>query len=797
MAPGDRRPTDLGLEGDVSDLGLDMHATEFARELSDPAILSASHQSLDDRRRAPKDGRRVSKNTSFPGATPPLEAAQLGGITGPGAAELSAEFVLRVLAPRHSAAVKARLRRECVQTAVDLAGLDKDDLQELGLTMLERSRVLNWARQNFPVATGRSRSGSVELLPDGFPGTPGIEGLIKDSLSRIDLANESSSNSTPVLQRRFSDHGMDRLSGLLEHGREESGSEGLEQDMQHLDEVESQSDFWFRLVADGTQYLRTDVEQVDEALRRGGDSSGQVQFSDLRENLLEKLFDLSPERLKEVYESIDRDSDGKIKKEELREGLHRCELHGLDGALEKVLNVVGRDNGSLRLDEFESVLTRLKLAQLLSTPRFQHQAAAEQLTILDYNSQKVEERKLSLRDYFFGHRRLDFPMRWVHLRHFDLTLLLSLTVKYQLHPLSVEDVIDQAPTKLDRYEGHYFAAIEHLEVIGANNGNDPVKVRGRHVTLFCAGPPHTDTVITVSQADRSFRQDWPGYSENTGTQEDAWLGKLHKRLRAVRSRVRERRSDFLMYEIIDLCTDDIRQVTRVFTARLNWLEERLQKSKLSSEQGKLDWFNEVGIMRLQLAVVSRRLRGLQRILKRLTDDPDLTSVLTGYLQDVADHVNEAYEDANHLGDKCSTLSAAYEHAEDRAQDKIHRENAQAQTLQDERMNKMLFILTILTTIFTPLTFVAGIYGMNFQDMDGHPTIPELLAPHGYFYFMGFTIVYLVISCVGGTWLWRRVSGSIRRDEAVPGRPALAPGNTGSWSNASPTASTSTNYDRLA
>jgi len=529
---------------------------------------------------------------------------------------------------------------------------------------------------------------------------------------------------------------------------------------------------------------------VDELLRRGGEAADQI--NDLRENVLEKLFDLSPERVKEVYEMIDKDSDGKILKEELGEGLHRCELHGLDGALEKVLRVVSSDKGSLQLAEFENVLTCLKLAQLLSVPKFQHQAAAEQLTILDYNGLRVEERKLGLRDFFFGNRSRSFPMRWVHLRRFDLTLMLALTVKYQLHPLSVEDVIDQAPTKIDHYEGHYFVSIEHLENVGPTNGMEPVKVRGRHVTLYCAGPPHLDTVLTVSQADRSFQQDWPGPTDGIGLQEDAWVARLHKRLRAVRSRVRERRADFLMYEIIDLCTDDLRLVTRVYTARLNCLEDQLQKSRLTSEQGKLDWFNEVGVVRLQLAVVARRLRGLQRILRRLADDRDLSSALTGYLQDVADHVNEAYEDAGHLGEKCSTLSAAYEHAEDRAQDKIHRETAQAQMLQDERMNKMLFILTILTTIFTPLTFIAGIYGMNFQDEDGHPTIPELLVPHGYFYFLVFTAVYLVISCIVGVWLWRRVSKGLQESRS-PRRSGPTAG--GAW--AGPPSAINSDYAALA
>jgi len=75
----------------------------------------------------------------------------------------------------------------------------------------------------------------------------------------------------------------------------------------------------------------------------------------------------------------------------------------------------------------------------------------------------------------------------------NLTLLLAMTVKYQLHPLGVEDVIEQCPTRLDRYGDHYFAAIEQLIVTGGADGKTPVVVCGRHTTIFCAGPPHFDS----------------------------------------------------------------------------------------------------------------------------------------------------------------------------------------------------------------------------------------------------------------------------------------------------------------
>merc|ERR1740138_1478132 len=101
--------------------------------------------------------------------------------------------------------------------------------------------------------------------------------------------------------------------------------------------------------------------------------------------------------MSEVYASVDRDADGFLLKDELREGLRRCEIHGLDNALERVLQVVSTsDDGSLQLAAFESMLSRLKLAQLLSLPTFSLRSspsagddAVPTLTVLDYNEHTV------------------------------------------------------------------------------------------------------------------------------------------------------------------------------------------------------------------------------------------------------------------------------------------------------------------------------------------------------------------------------------------------------------------------
>ena len=132
-----------------------------------------------------------------------------------------------------------------------------------------------------------------------------------------------------------------------------------------------------------------------------------------------------------------------------------------------------------------------------------------------------------------------------------------------------------------------------LVVIGGADGKSPVLVRGRHTTISCAGPPHSDTVITIVQPDKSFAKDWPdahlhnsaadwcdvsqNHEDTYSAGEVAWVHKLRKRLKGPRSRVRERKADFLMYEVVDLSTDDLVSVTQAFLSRLRFLEHMLLK----------------------------------------------------------------------------------------------------------------------------------------------------------------------------------------------------------------------------
>eukprot|EP00440_Ansanella_granifera_P037095 gb/GFBE01040255.1/.p1 GENE.gb/GFBE01040255.1/~~gb/GFBE01040255.1/.p1 ORF type:complete len:769 (+),score=160.45 gb/GFBE01040255.1/:1-2307(+) len=672
----------------------------------------------------------------------------------------SAEVVLQALAPHWSASPGAaqKLGREMIASASDLAKLDKDDLRELGLSMAERARVLHWAAGALPAAPS-SMTAVANAVPLNLLSRQTSDHALRPRLGRSfefedagDLLHSSPKRRSTGTQKSTSALSLGWESGST---TATSVSARINAEEQRLDEIECQADFWCSCFTGFGEGDQVPVGKVEGLL-------------DVRENILEAFFDCTPERVREVFASMDNDSDGRVfTVAELHQGLERCGISGLDhGTLSKVFDRVTGAGKMLHMQSFESILCRLRLARLLIRP------LRANLSVVDYTYSKGVVKQVGeeqMRDFFFGHRpdalgiNDDLPSRWVHMQQFDLTLLLALTVKYSLHPLSVEDVVEQCQTKIDRFGRNYFVAIELLTLVEAGaafKGQQPVRVRGQHVTAFCSGPPRLDTLLTICQSEHNFAEDWPGGAagksdlstwkttmnggstlSNTAAGPD-WPEKLRQRVLAARSRLRERRADFLLYSVVDLCADSLVAVARAYLARLAWLEEDL---RTRGDRSLID-LGEVSLVKLQLAVVARRLRSLQRVVRRACDYSDLHSAgSVDYWRDCADHLEEAHDDALHLAERCDALKAAHEQVMERGQAEQTIIQQEMSAAQAERMNNMLFVLTVATFVFTPLQFVSSVYGMNFVDEQGVPTIPELLNPNGYRYFRVAVPVYLFIA----------------------------------------------------
>eukprot|EP00930_Biecheleria_cincta_P045438 TRINITY_DN3130_c0_g1_i1.p1 TRINITY_DN3130_c0_g1~~TRINITY_DN3130_c0_g1_i1.p1 ORF type:complete len:1056 (+),score=161.84 TRINITY_DN3130_c0_g1_i1:379-3168(+) len=518
-------------------------------------------------------------------------------------------------------------------------------------------------------------------------------------------------------------------------------------------------------------------------------SRTQLHSAGTRQYMLEELFDVTTERLSRVYKDMRKQSyTGKVDHAEALElGLRRCGLHGLAEAdLKEVVNTMAvNPKRGISLREFEIIVARLKLAQLLTSKSetFERESTDPadatdadmcedamclqveriiQFQVIDYNSARIEEIQITeddLVEFLFANRRANKPwgsqiVRWVHFDDLKLRALLGLTIKYSLHPSSVEDVINQNPAKMDRYGNNYFVAAQLLSLVSLGDGSEPIRVAGHHMAAFCCGPPAFDTIITVVQPDMNFSQDGRE-TEVTEMTPQEWTEKLKLRLRMPRSRLRERQSDFLFYNVLDLATSQMAAVTRAFSARLVQLDMTLHGylqdmyTTTSSSLGHCDSSAELLNIKVQLLVLMRRLKGLHQILSDLMSHSDISSSVMNNFQALARRITDTTEDAVHLSDMCSHITKTN-------QSWLQSERDSRKDEQSSKLNRILFVLTTGTFVLAPIQLFAGIYGMNFVTKDGTPGIPELVYKDGYTIFWTLTLVYFALVALAfACYFWGR------------------------------------------
>jgi magnesium transporter len=292
---------------------------------------------------------------------------------------------------------------------------------------------------------------------------------------------------------------------------------------------------------------------------------------------------------------------------------------------------------------------------------------------------------------------------WVHFSSTpDPAALRTLHDRLGLDPLALEDVHNgQQRSKFERYEHHSFMVV-----------SVPVLVNGElsleQLSIFLG--PHWLV---------SF---WSG--------DDGLLEPVRHRLRVAGSgRIRRRGADYLMYCLVDLAVDTAFPVLEALRDRIEEIETRLAEDTSSSSVA------QVHDLRRQLTLMRRLAMPGQVALEQLLhgEDSPLSAATRRYVRDVLDHHMRISEAVDSLTEMTRSLHELHLMA------------------VSHRMNDVMRLLTIIATIFIPLTFVAGIYGMNF-DPDASPwNMPELRARYGYPAVM---LLFAVIG-LGMAWMFRK------------------------------------------
>jgi len=307
-------------------------------------------------------------------------------------------------------------------------------------------------------------------------------------------------------------------------------------------------------------------------------------------------------------------------------------------------------------------------------------APRPQIRVIAYGSQQLVERQLeSARDVkaLVGQH----PVVWVNVDGLgDADAIEQVGSIFGLHPLALEDVVNvHQLSKVDDYDQCLFIVAR-------------MPSRGEHLTteqisLFLG----KNFVLT--------------FQERSGD----CLEPVRQRIRHSRGRIRDARADYLGYAILDAVVDSYFPLVDGYGERLEAMEEGVSQAHLAGD------LRELHALRSDLMLIRRNVRPLRETLLRLT--PQQSSLISPdtsvYLRDCYDHTIQILDLLETYRDLSSDLRD------------FHLATA------SQRMNEVMKVLTIIATIFIPLSFVAGVYGMNF-DVDASPwNMPELKWPLGY------------------------------------------------------------------
>ncbi|PYF76955.1 magnesium transporter [Pedobacter nutrimenti] len=214
------------------------------------------------------------------------------------------------------------------------------------------------------------------------------------------------------------------------------------------------------------------------------------------------------------------------------------------------------------------------------------------------------------------------------------------------------------------------------------------------------------------------------------------LDPIRNRLKAGKGNIRISGSSYILYAIMDVIIDKYFEILNVWGEDLDAVEDRL-----IDKPDRSIMYDIQGIKRNLISI--RRVAWPERdklndILR--SDSPLITDQTKMYIHDAYDHCIQIIDIVESLKEISASNMDMY------------------LSIISNRMNEIMKVLTIMSSIFIPLTFIAGIYGMNFARQDPvtgmlmPDNMPELYARHGYLYTV---LIMVVIAILQVIYFWRK------------------------------------------
>ncbi len=315
------------------------------------------------------------------------------------------------------------------------------------------------------------------------------------------------------------------------------------------------------------------------------------------------------------------------------------------------------------------------------------------VTVIDYDEQHFVEREIGSVEECFPFKATP-TVTWVNIDGLhDVAVIEKLGKALEFHPLVLEDVLStrQRP-KFEDYNKDVFIVLKMLSY-----NDEQQSVEAEQVSLIL-GP---NFVIS--------------FQERVGDVFDS----VRNRLRNAKGRIRKQGADYLAYSLLDAIVDSYFGILERVGDKIELLEDELISDPDEKTLGAIYQIKrEMISVRRSIWPLRELINGIQR------SESPLVAESTGvYLRDVYDHTIQIIDTVESFRDVVSGMLDTY------------------LSSISNRMNGVMKVLTIIATLFIPLTFVAGIYGMNFEHM------PELKWRYGYAAVWAVMLVVAVLMLV--------------------------------------------------
>ncbi|MCB9671222.1 MAG: magnesium/cobalt transporter CorA [Alphaproteobacteria bacterium] len=314
---------------------------------------------------------------------------------------------------------------------------------------------------------------------------------------------------------------------------------------------------------------------------------------------------------------------------------------------------------------------------------------ATRIRVMEFDVHQLEEREVTTPASLKGCTDTT-QLSWIDVVGLsDEESISELCTLFGLHALAIEDILNTSQrAKAEEFGDHLLVSANRVEL----TFDDGEPVLGFEHTSIVSGP---GIVLTFQERDG-----------------DAWEA-VRKRIRGGMPRIRSARADFLAYALLDAIVDEY----AVVVEKLGRVAEQLEARLLDDPESVS--VPEIYVLRRELTELRRKAWPIRDALATWRRSEHLDDAARPFLNDLQDHATALVESIDLYRDLVMGMVD------------LHMSGV------NNKMNETMHTLTIIATLFIPLTFLTGLYGMNFDNM------PELHTRYGYYialFTMGTTFI---------------------------------------------------------